>query len=350
MICWLIILFSGCTMAAAEEKIDPIEHYANTGEWISGSDAAETEASYGETYSTPEEAEAARRNEEEEELIRKWEKLDETIQLRRYDELAFEARKDFDEAKNVPAPFASPQGYILFPYGSVVPRITCRPYRVTDIALEPGEEILGIHAGDTVRWLFAPSVSMQNELKVSHIVVKPSMPGISTNLMVHTDRRAYQIDLLSTESGMYTPGVAFSYADQDLNRVFGATQNRNASFKKEQEVQADVISMDIINSGYKIIARYVVDWKPLSVFDDGLKTYIRMSSRISEAPALYIYLDGKDTLVNYRVKGRYYIVDRLFDRAYLRIGSRKVTIVRNETLARQNMLSDEIEAIRRDEK
>jgi len=310
-----------------------------------GAPTAAEEAEF-DPYSTPEEAEAARRYEEEDAAIASWEKLDDQIKLRRYDELAFEVRKEYDEAVSAPPPFASSQGYIMFPYGAVVPRITCRPYRVTDIALEPGEEILGIHAGDTVRWLFAPSVSMQGDLKVSHVVVKASMPNISTNLMIHTDRRAYQIDLISAESGNYTPGVAFSYPNQNLNRIFGVSQNFAPKDKKEAKEESTSAALDNINSGYKIAARYAVDWKPLSVFDDGLKTYIRMPGRISEAPALYIQLDGKDTLVNYRVKGRYYIVDRLFDRGYLTVGARRVIIVRNEALARQNLLADEIKIIR----
>ena len=62
-----------------------------------------------------------------------------------------------------------------------------------------------------------------------------------------------------------------------------------------------------------------------------------MPSRFSETPALYILLDKKETLTNYRVKGRYYIVDRLFDRAYLKIGARRVAIVREEKLSETNI-------------
>ena len=87
---------------------------------------------------------------------------------------------------------------------------------------------------------------------------------------------------------------------------------------------------------------------PDAVFDDGLKTYIRMPSRFSETPALYILLDKKETLTNYRVKGRYYIVDRLFDRAYLKIGTRRVAIVREEKLSETNIReSREEDRIRR---
>ena len=286
---------------------------------------------------------------EETETIRQWEKMDSEITLRKYDQLVFNMRKDFDDAKRATNPFLGEQGYVIYPYGEVIPIITCRPMRMTDIALEPGESITGIHAGDTMRWFFEPSQSMKNGLPVSHIVVKPSQPGISTNLLVHTDRRTYNLDFTASEGEQYIRGAAFSYPTNDLTALF--TQ-RGASQKKalEDELQSGFpeAKLDGLYTRYKIVSKSKVDWKPDAVFDDGLKTYIRMPSRFSETPALYILLDKKETLTNYRVKGRYYIVDRLFDRAYLKIGTRRVAIVREEKLSETNIReSREEDRIRR---
>ncbi|MBQ9595805.1 MAG: TrbG/VirB9 family P-type conjugative transfer protein, partial [Synergistaceae bacterium] len=88
---------------------------------------------------------------------------------------------------------------------------------------------------------------------------------------------------------------------------------------------------------YNIINAAKVDWSPEAVFDDGEKTYIRMPSRFSETPAFYIVLAKKETLTNFRVKGRYYIVDRLFDKAYMKVGSRRVAIVRADKLIDSNI-------------
>jgi len=286
---------------------------------------------------------------EETETIRQWEKMDSEITLRKYDQLVFNMRKDFDDAKRATNPFLGEQGYVIYPYGEVIPIITCRPMRMTDIALEPGESITGIHAGDTMRWLFEPSQSMKNGLPVSHIVVKPSQPGISTNLLVHTDRRTYNLDFTASEGEQYIRGAAFSYPTNDLTALF---TRRGASQKKalEDELQSGFpeAKLDGLYTRYKIVSKSKVDWKPDAVFDDGLKTYIRMPSRFSETPALYILLDKKETLTNYRVKGRYYIVDRLFDRAYLKIGARRVAIVREEKLSETNVReSREEDRIRR---
>ena len=53
---------------------------------------------------------------------------------------------------------------------------------------------------------------------------------------------------------------------------------------------------------------------------------------VSEAPPLFV-TDDKGSiskLVNYRVKDGYYVVDRLFDAAELRLGEKKQTVVRIE--------------------
>jgi type IV secretion system protein VirB9 len=82
-------------------------------------------------------------------------------------------------------------------------------------------------------------------------------------------------------------------------------------------------------------------WKPRQVFDDGAKVYIQFPSGLaqSEAPPLFVIgPDGKPALVNYRVRGTTYIVDRLFAAAELRLGTapqRIVRIVRTDAVWRE---------------
>ena len=68
--------------------------------------------------------------------------------------------------------------------------------------------------------------------------------------------------------------------------------------------------------------------RPVQVFDDGSKTYIRMSDAVRnrDTPVLVVVgADGKPEMLNYRVKGSVYIADRLFDRAQLVLGAGKKT-------------------------
>jgi type IV secretion system protein VirB9 len=72
-------------------------------------------------------------------------------------------------------------------------------------------------------------------------------------------------------------------------------------------------------------------WKPVRAFDDGSKVYIEFPSRIDqgEAPPLFVVgPNGDNQLVNYRVRDNYYIVDRLFAAAELRLGEKRQQVVR----------------------
>nr|MBQ6740171.1 TrbG/VirB9 family P-type conjugative transfer protein [Synergistaceae bacterium] len=282
---------------------------------------------------------------EEREKIRQWEKLDMEIKLRQYDKLVMGMEKEYHAAKQASNPFLGEQGYVIYPYGEVVPVITCRPLRMTDVALEPGEEIMGIHAGDTVRWQFSPSQSMKNGMAVAHIVVKPNQPGISTNLLVHTNKRTYNLDFTASDKAEYLRGVAFSYGDSNnlsylfVNGNAGSSSSSKKDKKLEDELQETMGDVDFngLYTQYTILNNSKVDWAPEAVFDDGNKTYLRMPFRFSETPAFYISLDRRETMTNFRVKGRYYIVDRLFDKAYLKIGRKRVVLVRKDKLIDTNI-------------
>jgi type IV secretion system protein VirB9 len=92
------------------------------------------------------------------------------------------------------------------------------------------------------------------------------------------------------------------------------------------------VAPNAMNFNYKVrnVRGNHVVWAPLRVFDDGSKTYLQMppEMRSWEAPALFVMEDKKTPLlVNYRVRGDYYIVDRLFEHAQLRVGANQVVDV-----------------------
>src|SRR3546814_16679382 len=76
------------------------------------------------------------------------------------------------------------------------------PGQVTDIALQEGEQLVGpgpVAAGDTVRWIIGDTVSGTGERSRVHILVKPTRPDLTTNLVINTDRRTYHLALRATE-------------------------------------------------------------------------------------------------------------------------------------------------------
>jgi len=207
------------------------------------------------------------------------------------------------------------------------------PGQVTDVALQEGEQLVGsgpVAAGDTVRWIIADTESGTAAARKVHILVKPTRPDLITNLVINTDRRTYHLELRSTEK-TYMASVSWIYPQDELI----ALRRRNAS----ADMAAPVAALDLNNLNF----RYAIEgdnppWRPLRAFDDGKKVYIEFPAGIGqgEMPPLFIVgAEGRTSqLVNYRVRARHMIVDRLFAAAELRLGDRvserRVRIVRTD--------------------
>ena len=207
--------------------------------------------------------------------------------------------------------------------------------QVTDVALEAGERLVSVSAGDTVRWVVGDTTSGDGKDAQVHILVKPVGADLETNLIITTDRRTYHLEMRSSEK-TYMASVSWTYPAAEL-----------ISLRKQRDEAAASLA-STANSGINIDQlrfRYRVEgdapWKPRQVFDDGAKVYIQFPSGLaqSEAPPLFVIgPDGKSALVNYRVRGTTYIVDRLFAAAELRLGTapqRVVRIVRTDAVWRE---------------
>jgi len=109
----------------------------------------------------------------------------------------------------------------VFPFSpGALYQIYASPGQITDIALEPGEQLTGsgpLAAGDTVRWIVGDTESGNGDTRRVHIMVKPTRPTIETNLVVNTDRRTYLIELRSREK-LYMPSVAWFYPEDRSGR------------------------------------------------------------------------------------------------------------------------------------
>jgi type IV secretion system protein VirB9 len=269
--------------------------------------------------------EITEREYEEEQRARQWADIVEDLRLRKIDERALELVREFGEAKNAVPPITGVAGSVVIAWSSYTPKIVCRPMYVTDVILQPGENVTGVHPGDPVRWTFVPSSSGAGEGAQTHVLIKPLAPDISTNLIINTDRRTYQLDLMSSAAD-FMPSVSFSYPSDSL-RAWDAFI---AEKKKERENNVTLASGYSINPedlhlDYEVRGSDKLRWKPQRVWDDGVKTYIQFkkgSTRKSvEAPVLVVYEHKKEILVNYRTAPDMYIVDRVFDKGALIVGT-----------------------------
>jgi type IV secretion system protein VirB9 len=206
-------------------------------------------------------------------------------------------------------------------------QVYAQPMRITDIALEPGEKILGAPAsGDVVRWLLALGKSMQGGVEQWHVYLKPTRPELETNLAINTDRRSYLLELHSYE-GTYMAAIVWRYPEDELARL----QAQASELAGQQKNSVPVVGIDALNFSYTIqVIKGAPAWTPVQVFDDGRRTFVRFPSAmvLREAPALFVLRDSETQLVNYRVKNDTYVIDRLIDAAELRVGQKDQEIVR----------------------
>ena len=211
-------------------------------------------------------------------------------------------------------------------------QVYAAPGEVTDIALQAGEQLVGsgpVAAGDTVRWVIGDTESGAGASKRIHILAKPTRPDLVTNLVINTDRRTYLLELRSTEK-TYMASVSWQYPQDQL-----------IALRQQAEAAEAAAPIDSGIDIGKLRFRYTIEgdnppWRPTQVFDDGAKVYIEFAHGIAqgEMPPLFVIgSDGGTELVNYRARQNYYIVDRLFAAAELRLGgdgALKVRIVRTD--------------------
>jgi len=224
----------------------------------------------------------------------------------------------------------------LYPWSEgALYQLYAAPGQVTDIALQEGEQLVGpgpVAAGDTVRWIIGDTVSGTGADRRVHILIKPTRPGLATNLVINTDRRTYHVELRSTPD-TYMASVSWTYPQDALIAL--ATRAREAT-----AVAPPVPAVDIgaLNFRYRIEGDRV-PWRPLRAFDDGRQVFIELPDNIGQGdlPPLFIAgARGEGELVNYRVRGRYIVIDRLFAGAEMRLGAGKsehrVRVLRDSAL------------------
>lgn len=108
------------------------------------------------------------------------------------------AYQDFEETGVARVIRARPDGgHALVPFGHVRAMMRCPRLNACMIVLEPGERLTDQPlSGDTERWIIETSV-LGADAPSALVIVKPQFCDISTNLLIPTDRRVYELGLVS---------------------------------------------------------------------------------------------------------------------------------------------------------
>jgi P-type conjugative transfer protein TrbG len=232
------------------------------------------------------------------------------------------------------APVIKRDDFVEYPFGHSEPLVTCVPLHACDVELQPGETLTNVALGDAERWMAQPATSGDGGGNIAHVIIKPTDYDLATNVIIFTNRRTYHVALLSPPQTMqpaaWARQVKFYYPQDLVEHIAETTRDlerdRRIEVAKLPSLSASNLDFDYAISGDK------PRWRPVRAFDDGTHVYIQMPEAMvtSEAPTLLVGTAEGDALVNYRVKGSFYVVDKLFDEASMITGvgwhQEKVTI------------------------
>lgn len=204
------------------------------------------------------------------------------------------------------------------------------PGYITSILLKPGENVIEKATGDAKFWEMGETSMGAGRDRRTVLILRPQKAGLKTNMMVTTDQRIYMLEVRSLPKGVYNASVSWHYPGDDFKEL---TKKVAHSAMLEEQVVAGNVNIHDLNYDFSIeaISGGEPEWMPEEAFDDGLKTYIRFSNDLgtTKAPVLYVMSEeGKAEIVNYRVRGNFYVIDRLIKVAELRMGKGSPKIVR----------------------
>ncbi|EQD45869.1 Conjugal transfer protein TrbG/VirB9/CagX [mine drainage metagenome] len=199
--------------------------------------------------------------------------------------------------------------------------ILARPDAVTDLILPSGEHPENLALGDTVRWVVAQDAQ--------DVYLKPVRAGLFTSATLLTNRRRYELILVSVPAG--SPWYqAVSWSQHTLWALHQglATRRAQTARKRPRKTHPSVRMRWYrnVDAAYRISGR--ATWRPLQVFDDGQETFIELAPTVQVMPALFVRQGRHVTLVNYRVSGHWIIFPGRFRVAELRLGHRTIRIRR----------------------
>lgn len=188
------------------------------------------------------------------------------------------------------------------------------------IELENGEEIVTISMGDSVSWQVVPSGP--------RIFLKPVEPDATTNMTVVTNKRTYNFELHARDTeNIDDPKMVFA-----LRFVYG----RGAGIAVNNYIDSvpdPTIEPEKYNFNYSLAGPEEIS--PVRIFDDGKFTYFQFRNKNAEIPAFFlVHADGSESLINFRTRGDYIVVERVGAQFTLRHGQDVLCVFNNNASLR----------------
>lgn len=169
--------------------------------------------------------------------------------------------------------------------------------------------------GDSTAWMINPSGNL--------IFLKPIEQDATTNMTIITNKRSYLFELHARDTD--------DIGDKDMVFIM------RFIYQDDGDVQAlgigndSVPDVDIYENPHKYNFKYSISGPeviaPIRIFDDGEFTYFQFRDKNAEVPAFF-WVDerGNESLINYRTRGDYIVVERVSGRFTLRHGGDVVCV------------------------
>lgn len=213
-------------------------------------------------------------------------------------------------ASKVPQPTATDQRIRQVVYNPLEVYEVTGSYRfTTTIEFEKGETVQYLTLGDTIAWQAHP---------MGHRVhLKPVEPRAVTNLTVVSDRRAYYFRLTGAtpkDKLDATYLLRFSYSSE------GDIAVNPAAVRRPTGASADDLAtrVKVRNCNYGVSGSWNV--KLIRACDDGLFTYLEFAENANLPAFFAVDSGGNESVVNYRMEGKYVVIERIGSLFTLRDG------------------------------
>lgn len=221
--------------------------------------------------------------------------------------------------------------------------IYCQPYRVTDIQLEPGEQVIEMpFLSESQVWEIGAGVSRVGGVDTQHFFLKPAYSGLETSFIIITDKRIYHL-MLKSFKDVYMTQVKWEYPNTMPFTLSSETLNNsvNKLSKETFSVDPTYLSFDY-KMTYSVFKKPY--WLPQRVYDDGKRTYIVMDETVLHMTSPVLF-NKRNERINYSVNKNLIIINELIEKVTLRVGNEKVTIKKNNYKEPKEVVVEETEEI-----
>lgn len=198
----------------------------------------------------------------------------------------------------------------------------------TQILLGENEVVKNIQGGDVSAW----SVTVPKNLS-DMVFIKPTILGSNSNMTIVTNKHTYYFHLTSNKNTIVSSG-ARTYA---IKFVYPSERHKQLLEKlklQQQKVNSQLNfarNPSVYNWAYSFHGSKRI--MPVHIFDDGKFTYMELRPN-QVMPAVFAVdnKNGRESVVNFRRRGNYIVIQRIAPQYTLRAGKKKVASIFNDKM------------------